>query len=136
MPDHAAAHKKVVLPALARIRQGKVGFARPEVAHLAAKAEAAETVQKGIHVQSQAALDHARARRTRRVRAVVDEFLIFAKVAETAAEAHPGRNCGTGEEIQPYRGRHENLLVIDGNYRAAGVQVFIQMENRGHLSRE
>src|ERR1700688_4874523 len=110
MPDHAAAHEEVVLPALARIRQGKVGFARPKVAHLAAKAEAAEAVQKRIHVQSQAALDHARARRTRRVRAVVDEFLIFAEVAETTAEAHPGRNCGAGKQIQPYRGSHEDLL--------------------------
>jgi len=54
VPDYAAADEIVVLASLARVGQGQIGCARPEVADLAANAEAAQDP----NVEPEAALEH------------------------------------------------------------------------------
>ena len=66
----------------------------------------------------------------------VEQIFILAEVAEAAAEAHPGRNRRVGKQIQAGRGGDEDLLVILGNNIGAGVEVFVKVEDRGHLSRD
>src|ERR1022692_2529935 len=131
MPDHAAAHEEIVLAALARGGQGQIRRSRPEVANLAADTEPVPH----LDIESQSHLEHACGRRTGGVGAAVEEGLILAEAADTAAHADPGRNRSLGKQVQARRGSDEVRLVIDWNDVGAGVEIFIEIEYRGHFSR-
>jgi len=60
MPDHPATEKIVMLASFSCVRQRKVGSARPEVANLAAYAQAPQSALKGTDVQAESALKDAR----------------------------------------------------------------------------
>ena len=85
-PDHAAAYEEIVLAGLASGSQGQVRRAGPEVANLAANAEAVPDPD----VQSKSALEHTRGRGPSGVSASIDQVFILAEAADAAAQADPG----------------------------------------------
>src|SRR5258706_11300323 len=133
VPDHSAAHEVIVLAALACGGQGQIRRSGPEVAEVETKTEPPETMLEGIHIQSKPGLNYARGRRAAGVLAEKQEILIFAEVAETAAETHPGRNRGCGKQVHAGGGRNEDLFVVLGN-DVARVEVLIKVEHHGHFS--
>src|ERR1700683_589632 len=66
----------------------------------------------------------------------IDQSTVLGEVGKAAAKTHPGRNRSGRKQIQASRGSNEDLFVILGNNIFAGVEVFIQIEDRGHFSRD
>src|SRR6266849_8492241 len=89
---------------------------------------------KRTHIQSQPALNYAGSGGAPGILTEENEVLILAEVGETAAETHPGRDRRYGKQVYPGGRSNEDLFVIAGS-KVARVDVLIQIEHRGDLSR-
>src|SRR5579864_8795685 len=121
-----------MLPRLPGIGERKVRMPRPVIPEFATDPQTSPE----FNIQPYSTLQDAARSRFPRVRpSAKDEILVLAEMAETAAQAHPGRNRGLWKQIYACTGSNKNCLIVDRYNPQAGVQVFIQIEHRRHFQR-